>query len=1182
MAVVVPSGFQITSQEPIDARITVVDQAARLALNEFNVYPGLIVYQQSSQELYVLNDTGSVGSNSGWSLISGSAGSSGFAAEWSLGASGNTDFVFSGDGFPNPTADPEITLVRGQDYKFANDNPANQHPFQIQTDAPSGGSGTPYNSGVTNNGAAGGAILTFNVPFDAPDQLYYQCTSHPNMSGSIRILSADGGSGVGFPFSGSAIITGSLLVSQSFVDFTDAPLTASIISASDSIIGSLLGTASTASYVETAQTASYVLNAVSSSYALTASYAVSASHEIIKELSSSYADTASYVETAQTASYVTLAQTASYVTTAQTASYVLNAVSSSYAVTASYAISASHEIVKEVSSSYADSASLAVSASFVPFDGNRAVTNQDQPVGIRNVNFGANGLTDFIEKVYFANTAPSITTTEFRGIAEFTPSGSLIGTINTSDAEGQLVTVQTQSSYTADQFRIEGTNQLYLNVAATESMNTDSSQGYNAAPLPIRATDTLGLFTDGTIYIEIIPNSPPTFRNSSIGGSIITGQTDNTNIPESSANGVKRTIYYADANGDTVTINTGSLSTEFETDFQININSGLQRIQIEQINNVDFDTYPTYSFVLTASDEHYPAQDPEAVRFLTCSISVVDNTPPNMSNQSIAGVNENINVNNGQGGSAGNYINAGQVIATGPEVGDTLTFTNATLAGLSVDGVNVPLASYGGTSQSDPTEDAFEMSSTGYFTRRAGVFINSDLIDSYVYSCSVQDNYDPTVVSASVEIPIADDVAPAINVNWSAGPYINESSLSSSIVTTNSNGVGNPFGSQQAQFTTNYSVPNETVSWQLNPATPFALDSSQRISANANISESYFSPATIDFSITASNTFGTENKQAYSVTVTDNQAPTFNISNVGTETDDTTAGSNVINVTNIQDVERNLDYTVSLSGTDAALFNIATPTITTNGGSTFLTAVNDIPAGTYSINVIVTDNYGSSRTTAHSITITQSATYGPMYVYTANADFGSGYFLNAGFTGTPANGAEVVASTGLQSNIYYPLSAINSDGIAQSNDLTIYDSSAGLTGKMVKRVDLTPSNASPSVQDNIDITINNSGGGGASPGSTEALQYYFFIPSGSAITGIPSAGMAGSYNAGGSADKGVMYIKTAAAWSNVNSTVQLLDFGSAASKYGGYRKWYVIGITANFAAGSVEIKYQPENVVAPT
>ena len=56
---------------------------------------------------------------------------------------------------------------------------------------------------------------------------------------------------------------------------------------------------------------------------LTASYAISASVEVRKEVSSSYADTASYVETAQTASFVTTAQTASYVTTAQTSSYIL-------------------------------------------------------------------------------------------------------------------------------------------------------------------------------------------------------------------------------------------------------------------------------------------------------------------------------------------------------------------------------------------------------------------------------------------------------------------------------------------------------------------------------------------------------------------------------------------------------------------------------------------------------------------------------------------------------------------------------------------------------------------------------------------------------------------------------------------------------------------------------------------
>ena len=1090
MPIVLPSGFQITSQEPIDSRITKADQASRLALSEFNVFPGLIVYQQDTQKLYVLNDTGSVGSNAGWSEISGSGGGSAYSAQFNITSIGSQDYLFQGDGFPGATADPELTLVRGFEYAFVNDNAIAQHPIQIQTDAPSGGSGTPYNSGVTNNNAGGGSTLLFNVPFSAPDQLYYQCSSHPNMSGSIKILSYSSGSGGG---SGIFEQTGSYYATTNDLQVTGSLVASSITS---SFQGNLDGTAATASYV-------------------------------------------------------------------------LNAVSSSYALTASYAISASHEIIKEVSSSYADSASLAVSASFVPFDGNRAVTNQDQPVGIRNVNFGANGLTDFIEKVYFANTAPSITTTEFRGIAEFTPSGSLIGTINTSDAEGQSVTVQTQSSYTADEFRIEGANQLYFNVEATESMDTDSSQGYNAAPLPIRATDTLGLFTDSTIYIEIIPNAAPTFRNGSIGGSIITGQTDTTSIPESSANGVKRTIYYADANGDTVTIDTGSLSTEFDTDFNININTAAQRIQIEQINNVDFDTYPTYTFVLTASDEHYPTQDPEAVRFLTCSISVVDNTPPNMSNQSIAGVNENINVNNGQGGSAGNYINAGQVIATGPEVGDTLTFTNATLKSLSVGGVNVPLASYGGTSQSDPTENAFEMSSTGYITRRAGVFINSDLIDSYVYTVSVQDNYDPTVISADITIPIADDVAPAITAPGNL--YINESAEIGGIVTNNSNGVSTP----QFQFQSNYNVPNETVSWQLNPSTPFAIDGNQRMSANANISASYFSPATIDFSITASNTFGTENKQAYSVTVTDNQAPTFNISNVNTETDNTTAGSNIINVTNISDIEQNLNYTVSLSGTDAALFNITTPTITTNNGSTFLTAVNDIVAGTYSINVIVTDSYGSSRTTAHSITVTQSATYGPMYVYATNYGT-SAYNTTMGYSNNPNNPGDATLSANP-----YPMPELVSYGIDQDAGLDSITLSAFPGPPTIQQyaTAIQPDATNPSVGSALAAK----GSGTISGVSGGPFRWIVLIPSGSSITQIPIDGMVNGIDGGNDPDKSSLYYYSGGQWNAIDSRINKVDFGTNTTKNKGYRYWYVIGSTSLITTGgSLQIRIVPENGTAPS
>ena len=62
----------------------------------------------------------------------------------------------------------------------------NAHPFRIQSTQ--GTSGTPYNDGITNNGVSNGT-LEWDVQFDAPDTLYYQCTAHPNMNGEIYILS---------------------------------------------------------------------------------------------------------------------------------------------------------------------------------------------------------------------------------------------------------------------------------------------------------------------------------------------------------------------------------------------------------------------------------------------------------------------------------------------------------------------------------------------------------------------------------------------------------------------------------------------------------------------------------------------------------------------------------------------------------------------------------------------------------------------------------------------------------------------------------------------------------------------------------------------------------------------------------------------------------------------------------
>tara|TARA_A100001234_G_scaffold54169_1_gene46264 strand:- start:2510 stop:3940 length:1431 start_codon:yes stop_codon:yes gene_type:complete len=110
---------------------------------------------------------------------------------WTLTANGSTDYVFSGDGFPSSQNDPDLYLVRGETYRFVNNTGG--HPFRIQSTTATSGGGTKYDDGVQNsdgtvNDAGNGVTLTFVVPMDAPDTLYYQCTSHPDMFGTINVI----------------------------------------------------------------------------------------------------------------------------------------------------------------------------------------------------------------------------------------------------------------------------------------------------------------------------------------------------------------------------------------------------------------------------------------------------------------------------------------------------------------------------------------------------------------------------------------------------------------------------------------------------------------------------------------------------------------------------------------------------------------------------------------------------------------------------------------------------------------------------------------------------------------------------------------------------------------------------------------------------------------------------------
>ena len=129
--------------------------------------------------------------------IPGGGGSGAPEITWTLTANGTSDYVFSGDGFPTSQNDPTLYLIRGQTYKFTNNTGG--HPFRIQSTGATAGGGTAYNNGVTNQDATGASneTLTFVVPMNAPDTLYYQCTAHPAMFGTINILTQGSGGGAG-------------------------------------------------------------------------------------------------------------------------------------------------------------------------------------------------------------------------------------------------------------------------------------------------------------------------------------------------------------------------------------------------------------------------------------------------------------------------------------------------------------------------------------------------------------------------------------------------------------------------------------------------------------------------------------------------------------------------------------------------------------------------------------------------------------------------------------------------------------------------------------------------------------------------------------------------------------------------------------------------------------------------
>ena len=581
------------------------------------------------------------------------------------------------------------------------------------------------------------------------------------------------------------------------------------------------------------------------------------------------------------------------------------------------------------------------------FDGNRVVSNTDHPL-FNSFNPGSSGtIEDFLTAVFYPNTAPSITTGN-QVIEEYKVSGSSIVTLAGTDAESQSITFSIDDSYT-DGFVIVDNGVLKLNTLPTATaFNTDNrGDGTLAHPVIVKATDTIGASSTKTIYIRVTPNAAPIFRENSVSGNQITSFSTSRN--ENASSGEVTKIYFTDTESDSVTINSGS-----DANGHFSITKYSTYVAINQVTaSLDYESITSYSMSITASDAHYEdGDDSDSFVELPITITVTDNTQPTVNNQTISGLNEN--------STAG--TTAGTISASDPE-GDTITFKNARLFGLELDGSEVPTGSYSGTAQlTDPTEDAFTISSTGVVTRKNGIHLNSDIINEYLYEVIVTDPYNNGSDKGIISIPITDDTAPTISGDTSL--YVIESAISGNNIFDNSDGYSG---------TTSRFTANQTVTWAVSSSNDFNINSSGYLTLARDISGSAdVGGGQLDGVVTATNSFGTTSTQAFTVNITDNGAPSITFSNTSANlnTNKARPGNNLVTMTFSDTESDNIDYnsfSASLGGHDL--------TVVTSGNSRIVRANSNLAAGTYNVTASIADTEGfATRTSSHAFTIAQSGT----------------------------------------------------------------------------------------------------------------------------------------------------------------------------------------------------------------
>ena|SRR5437868_4350579 len=89
-------------------------------------------------------------------------------------------------GGAQPKINPTLSVSRGKSYVFDVGATAT-HPFWITTDGTWPIANAYAGSGLSANGVVSHTLITFDVPQNAPETLFYNCGNHSTMVGEIDV-----------------------------------------------------------------------------------------------------------------------------------------------------------------------------------------------------------------------------------------------------------------------------------------------------------------------------------------------------------------------------------------------------------------------------------------------------------------------------------------------------------------------------------------------------------------------------------------------------------------------------------------------------------------------------------------------------------------------------------------------------------------------------------------------------------------------------------------------------------------------------------------------------------------------------------------------------------------------------------------------------------------------------------